>query len=216
MPPQDDSLLRDVEDAIRHDRMMALWRTYRGPLFAAAAALVVATAGSALWKTYEKNRAGEAMQQFTIAQQRYEAGDFKAAADDFATTAEIGMGGALRDLAHLWQGRALIADGRTQEAVTVLEQVATAPEGDDAIWSDLACLHLVGIAPTKTDCLKAGDSPLAGERALVRAASLWQQGKMEEAAALLDSIAANASYSESLRSRARDYRSVTATPPSKG
>lgn len=211
-----DSLLREVDDAVRHDRMVALWRKYRAPLLAAAIALIVVTAGAGLWKGYQEKRAGEAMQQFTIAQQRYASGEFARAADDFATTADMAPRAALRDLAHLWQGRALAQQGKTAKAIAVFESVATAPEGDDLIWRDMACLHLVGLDSTKTECLKAGDSPLAGERDLVRAALLWQDGKSEEAASILTRIATTPAYSETLRNRARDYLSVAGTTAKQG
>lgn len=211
-----DSLMREVNDAVRHDRMVALWRQYRAPLLAAAIALVVATAGTGMWKNYQEKRAGEAMQQFTIAQQRYDAGEFARAADDFATTADMASRGELRDLAHLWQGRALAQNDKMEKAVAVFEQVATQPEGKDLVWRDLACLHLVGIDSGKAECLKAGASPLAGERELVRASLLWKAGKSDDATSLLTRIANTPTYSEKLRNRARDYLSITGSPPKQG
>jgi len=213
--PQEDSLLREVDDAVRHDRMLALWQRYRQPLFAAAIALVVATAGGSVWNGYQEKKAGESMQQFAIAQAQYDAGAYKDAADSFATTADIALKGELRDLAQLWEARALEAGGKKNAAVKRLEELATNPQGGDLVWRDLACLRLVGIDSSKTACLKDGASPLAGERDLVRAAVLWQDGKADEAAALLTKLANDPNANDSVRTRAQQYLSAVAVPATK-
>lgn len=207
-----DSLLREVDDDLRHDRMMALWRQYRKPLLAAVIALVVATAGASLWKNYQEKKFGDAMQEFAIAQKQYEAGNYKDAADDFATTADISINDNLRDQAHLWQARALEKDGRTAEAVKLLEQIATTPEGSDLIWRDLACIRLVGLDASKHACLNEGASPLSAERDLIRAATLWQDGKSDEAGKILHALANDANAPKPVRERAQNYLSAAASP----
>lgn len=213
---EEDTLLREVDDMLRHDRMVALWKQYRTPVLASALALIVATAGGTLWSGYQDKRAGQAMQQFAIAQDQFNSEAYAEAADSFATTADVALKPELRDLAHLWQGRALDKAGKADKAVPLFEQVATNPEGSDAIWSDLACLRLVALAPKKNTCLSAGASPLAGERDLVRAATLWQEGKTEEAAKILTALSTDAKQSEAVRTRAQHYLSAVAAPAKNG
>lgn len=207
-----DSLMREVDDAVRHDRMVALWQRYRLPLLAAALALVVATAGMGMWKRHQEQRAGEAMQQFAIAQAQFEAGDFATAADSFAMLGDLANAGELQDLALLWEGRALEQGGKRKQALARYTSLADKPRGGDPVWRDLACLRLAGLAAAKAaPCLKAGASPLKGERDLLRAAQLWQDGKAAEAAKLLDALAADPKQDQAVRTRAQHYRSAVAT-----
>ncbi len=213
---EEDNLLREINEAVRHDRLVALWRQYRLPALCAAAALIVATAGGSMWNSYQDKRAGQAMQQFAIGQEEFKSGAFREAADSFATTADVALKGALRDLAHLWQARALEKYGKTDRAVVLYDQVANKPDGNDLVWRDLACLRLVALDEKKTACLSYGDSPLVGERHLVRAATLWQQGKKDEAAVLLGLLADDVNQSESVRTRAQNYLSAVSASAERG
>jgi hypothetical protein len=206
----DDSLIREVNDAVRHDQMVALWKQYRTPLFAIAAALVLATAGSSIWSNYRDSRGAEAMQAMSSAQALLVAGSYAPAAEAFAKAGDDALTGESRDLAHLWQARALQAANEEGKAIAVLEKLATKPEGKDPIWSDMACLRLVGLDATKTTCLNGGESPLANERQLVRAANLWQAGKDAEAAEILRKLAHSVDTPEPVRNRANHYLSVAA------
>lgn len=209
MAAQDESIFREVNEAIRHDRMMALWQTYRVPLLAFVAVLVLATAAGNVWSGYQSKRAGESMQQLLIAQEQYQAGDYKTAADSFGIAADVALKGELRDLAELWESRALEQAGKPKAALVQLERVANAPEGKDLIWRDLACLRLASLAVDKAQsCLEAGPSPLADERSLVRASLLWEKGENAKAAALLKMLVGNPESSEAVRARAQHYLSA--------
>lgn len=208
---ENDSLLREVDEAVRHDRLMALWRQYRMPVLAASIALIVATAGASLWDGYREQRAGKAMAQMTHAQAQYDAKEYEVAAESFAATADLALSGELKDLAGLWQGRALARAGKNDDAVARFEEVANRPQGSDPIWRDLACLRLVGLDSNKAACLKSGASPLAAERDLVRAALLWQDGKTKEATALLTKLVNDPDTGEATRTRAQRYLSAVET-----
>ena len=206
---EEDSLFREVDEAIRHDKLMAAWRKYRMPLLAASLALIVATAGGSMWSAYQQKRAGESMQQFSIAQEQYAAGDFNTAADSFGITADIALKGDLRDMAQLWEARALEKAGKEKAAIKQLVELAEKPAGDDLLWRDLACLRLAAIDSAKAaTCLDAGASPLDAERALVRASTLWEAGKADKAAALLQMLVSDADTNDSVRARAQQYLSA--------
>lgn len=212
MPPEpNDSLLREVEDALRYDRLMNLWRQYRAPFFAAVIALIVATAGGSLWREYRESRATDTLGALASAHRFYEQGRYDAAAKGFAQAEEEAFTGEARDLARLWQGRALEQGGESEKAVDTYASLADKPQGGDLIWRDLACLHLAGIAGERAaDCLKAGGSPLQHERALIEAARLWQAGDAKAADAKLAALAEDANAAEPLRRRAREYRTALA------
>lgn len=206
MNKTDDGLMREIDDAVRHDRLVALWKQYRAPLLAAAAALLIATTAITLWKQYRDRRAGEVMQQFTAAQAQYDAGDYLAAAEGFGLAADTALSGDLADMAELWEARALDKAGQSQQAAKALVRVATAPKGTDLTWRDLACLRLAAMDSARAGrCLAAPASPLAGERALVRASLLWRAGKMHEAETLLSQWAADEKAPAGIRERAKHY-----------
>ncbi len=214
---EEDTLLREVNEAVRHDKLMALWRQYRMPVLAVALLLVVATAGGSLWGNYKDARAGEAMRSLALGQEQFYSDAFDEAAKNFAATADVAMTGELRDLAQLWQARAWEASGKVAEALPLLERVATAPEGKDLTWRDLACLRLVARVPEKSACLSANpSSPLAAERALVKAAQLWKQGESDKAVGVLNRLAKSSKQSDAVRTRAQLYLSVLAASARQG
>jgi hypothetical protein len=204
----DDSLLREVNDAVRHDQMVALWRQYRMPLLCAAIALIVATAGSSAWHSYKEKQGSIAMGELDKAQTLYGRGQFKEAATAFAAMADHAMDRNLKDMGHLWQARALQSSGDKEGAVKILLDVANRPAGSDAIWPDLACLRLAGLDESKANCLGNGKSPLKAERDIARAAQLWHEGKSKEAAKLLQTLADDPNTAENVRARAQHYLTV--------
>ena len=56
-----DSLLREVDEDMRQERMRAMWRRYRVPLLSIVVLLVVVTAGMSLWRDHKSAQAGAAM-----------------------------------------------------------------------------------------------------------------------------------------------------------
>ncbi len=207
----EDNLVREVDEAIRQDQMMALWRYYRKPLIAAAAALIIATTGSVIWQRYEEQRAGVTMHAMLRAHAAFEDGNYGRAVEGFETAEEEASTAAARDLAQLWQARALEEAGRTEEAIAVLQPLANRPAGDDLLWRDLACLRLVALDEARNDCLQAGESPLAAERRQWLAAHYTQQGEVEKARTTLTRLSRDAAASDAVRRQAADM--LATLPP---
>lgn len=203
----DDSLLREIDDALRHDKLMDLWRRFRAPILAAAIALVVATAGHGIWQNYQEKQGGIALEKLTSAELLYGQGKYAEAEAAFAALAKESHGN-VRDMALLWQGRA-IEQQEPARAVSVLAELANHPSGSDAIWADLACLRLAGIDEARASCLgNPQASPMKPERDFLRAARLWKEGDVVQARITLKKIADNAQLPETLRGRARDFLAV--------
>src|SRR3569832_381254 len=139
-----DLLLNEIDEALRHDRMVALWHEWRKPLFYGAIALILGTAGASVWRDHREKVGQAAMETLTDGRSAYSKGDFAGAAASFHTVAGEN-GGALNDIARLWEGRALLAGGKKDEAVVVFAGLVAKPEGSDLLWRDLACLRLAGI-----------------------------------------------------------------------
>jgi hypothetical protein len=180
---ENDTLIREVNDAVRADRLQQLWRNYRWPLLAAAVALVAVTAGNSLWRHYQQQQQEATTLAFAQAQGDFARADYALAAKGFEALSHQTRG-TLADITRLWQARALLAQGKPKAGQRVLQNIVIAPEGHDLYWRDQACLHLIGL---KTEgaisavCLGQKASPLAPVFAQMHAARLWQEGEKRQA-----------------------------------
>ena len=184
-----DTLLQEVDQALRADRAGALWAKYRTPLFVVAAALILGTAASAAWYSYREAKGGALLVKLTEAQKLMDAGNTVDAAKAFGDIA-AGASSEFKDLALVWQSRALVMAGNKNEAVNALK--AAVADGH-SLWADMACLRLAGLdAASAEGCLSAkASSPLAATRAEWAAANLWAKGDVAGAKAVLGGIIAD-------------------------
>jgi hypothetical protein len=184
-----DRLLEEVDEALRADRAGALWAKYRSTIIWCVVALIVGTAGNSIWQHYRESRGGEVMGQLNANQQLFAQGKNKEAADGFGKIAAE-RGGELKQIAQVWQARALVAADDKAAATAVLKEASNGTN----IWSDIACLRLAGIdANAAKPCLDAAhESPLATERAEWSAANAWAAGDTEGAVKAIEEEIADA------------------------
>lgn len=218
----DDLLLREVDEALRRDRIMAQWKRYQRPVLFGVAAIIVFMLGMTQWRSYLQTQAGKAMQQFAAGQTKVAEGNFSEAATIFAGIAEHTSTHELADLARLWQARALVGAEKKADAVALLDALANHPRSHQHMWRDLACLRLVALDESKAGCLATPDaSPLAAQRTLVRAAIAWNADNSDEARRLLETLLNNPDTPVSVRDSAQRYMAVVApakpiSPATKG
>ncbi len=169
-----DQLVQEVDDALRADKFSAFWRQYRTTFYAIAIALVLGTAAHSGWQHYREVKGSEMLGRLSENQQLLASGKAEEAARGFGAIA-AGASGEFKDLALLWQARALLAAGDEDAAVSALK---AAVAHDSNLWTDVACLRLAGLdAEAAAPCLKAENkSPLASTRAEWSAANLWAKG----------------------------------------
>ncbi|MES2984384.1 MAG: tetratricopeptide repeat protein [Pseudomonadota bacterium] len=193
-----DSLIREVDEALRADKIDQFWAKYRAAILFFCVALVVATAAVSMWNHYQEKRGGALMLRFAEAQVLFESGTLDEAAAGYAAIA-ADTSGELRDLAQLWQARALISAEKTSAAVPVLKDAAS---NGKSLWADIACLRLAGIDAKEATCLSDGKaSPLASEKAQWAAASQWAAGDHDGAIASIEKQIADAATSPDARAR---------------
>lgn len=198
-----DLLLGEVDADLRWDRMAKLWMRWRKPIFYAAIGLIVLTGASSVWQAQVQKRAQRNMEVLTEAREAYGKGDYATAYKNFHALSAT-AGGNLSDLSRLWEARTLLSQKKTADAATLLAQLAEHPKGDQLIWRDLACLRLAGLSGTlPATCNDSKDSPLKPQRDELRAARLVEEGKLDEAKAVLKSIATNDGASSTVRGRAQ-------------
>ncbi len=144
-----EEFIREVDDELRHDRLMFLWRRYGNLVIAAALALVLGTAAMVGWQSWQmRDRKAEAL-QFAAAEDKLTTGSYKDAATAFATLAADGSTGYAQ-LARLRQANALKKDGDPAAAQQALTALAD-DSGADPLLRQAAALLLVSAEIDKGD-----------------------------------------------------------------
>ena len=194
-----DSLLKEVDDALRADRAGALWKKHRGFIITLGVLIIAATAANSAWQSYRESRGGRMLAALSESQQLLASGKAEDAAKGFKTIAD-GASGEFRDLALVWQARALLAANKKGEAIATLQ---TAVADGSSLWTDVACLRLAGLdAKAAAPCLAAKEnSPLADTRAEWSAAAMWAKGDHASAIASIEKLLANPDTSADARER---------------
>lgn len=203
-----DSLLKEVDDALRADRASALWQKHKASIIVFVVALVLGTAANSIWQQQREKNGAKTLTALSENQQLLARGDAAGAAKGFEKIASDSSG-QVQALALVWQARAHLAAKQTPEAIAVL---STAAKGN-SLWHDIACLRLAGLdanaaAPCLADTKK---SPLSAMRAEWSAANLWHSGKSAEAMAALDALIARADTSVDTKARLTQWRAAMTT-----
>ncbi len=140
----DSSFTREVDEALRRERLVRLWRRYRYPLLGLIALVVLVVGGRAYWLS-----AGEARR--LDEETRYVGALTAPAAETGATLLSLqllsqeGTPG-YRLLASLRLARLLLREGRPQEAVQHLQALA-ADESFPSFYRELAELYALQLQP---------------------------------------------------------------------
>ena len=194
-----DSLLQEVDDALRADKFTAFWQQYRTTLFTFVILLILGTAAHSVWQHYKQEKGGEMLARLSATQQLLTDGKADEAAKGFGDIAK-NASGEFKDLALVWQARALIAADKKDDAVSVLKEAVNSGSN---LWTDVACLRLAGLdAAVASTCLSnSKDSPLASTRAEWSAANLWAKGDRDGAIAAAEKLLKDPNTSADSRER---------------
>lgn len=205
-----DTLLSEIDEALRADRAGALWAKYRGTVVAVAVAVIVGVAAKSGWQHYREAKGGAMLIKLTDAQKLLEGGKQTEAAKAFGAIA-ADASGEFKDLALVWQSRALVNAGKKDEAIAPLKEAVA---GGSSLWADIACLRLAGLdAAAAEACLNAkANSPLAATRAEWSAANLWAKGDVAGAKAALEKILADKEISPDAHARVTQWLSIMTAP----
>lgn len=119
-----DTLLREVDDELRRDRMRKLWRQTGPWIIGAAIAIVVAVAGYEVWTWWQKSQSSQLSDQFYAATDLADGTDIDGARK--ALDALIAQGGnGYAALAQFREAALLSQNGKTDEAVAAYDSLAT-------------------------------------------------------------------------------------------
>ena len=177
-----DQLLQEVDDALRADKIHQLWQQNKKAVLTFVIVLILGTAANSAWQHYREVKGGHMLAMLNTNQQLMEQGKPDEAAKGFKQIAD-GASGEFKDLALVWESRALFAAGKKDEAAEPLK----AAVGGTSLWSDIACLRLAGLdSNAAAPCLAAKTtSPLASTRAEWSAANQWANGDKDAAIAAI-------------------------------
>jgi hypothetical protein len=165
MADQNDSLLREVEEELRRERMEKLWQRYNGLIIAGVALIILGVAG---YKYLEKRRitaAETAGAEYTAAQDLSDDKKKTEAEEAFKKIADSGSYGYAA-LAKLQLAGALAKDGKTDEAVAAFDSLANA-SGSDNLLKSFAQLQASSLRLPDADYAEMQNrlTPLAGDDA---------------------------------------------------
>lgn len=207
---EQETFLREVDDALRQDQFEGFFRRYAKPLLIAVAVGLAALAGGLWWQESQKAKADERGEAFVVALDELEAGNRKSAYDKLQKVIEA-EGTASATSAALLRAGLAIELGKPGEAVGIYEAVAADDDAPQPM-RDLANLRYVALRfdelkPQQViDRLKPLAVPgnawfgVAGE--MVGMAYL-EQGKEDLAGPLFAQIARDKDVPETLRGRSR-------------
>lgn len=113
-----DPLIQELEDAEKHEKMMALWNEYGSYLIAAAVLTVLFTG---LFTGYNSYRTNMYERQTAALVSALEADDRSAALSEVSPE----LDGGLRAIADLSAAGSLLVDEKTEEAISIYEKAAS-------------------------------------------------------------------------------------------
>ena len=202
--------LREVDDALRQDEMLGLFKRYGVPIGAVVVALLLGLAGYLYWDHSSKEAAGAVSEQFTLALDKVEGRNLPAADEEL--TGVVAKGGAgSAAAAKLLRGGIAFEQNKPADAAKLFAEVAA--DGDaPQPFRDLASIREMSvkfdtIPPQQViDRLKplaAPGNPWFGNAGELVAIAYMKQGRNDLAGPLLAAIARDETVPDSLRRRTR-------------
>jgi hypothetical protein len=168
-----DEFIREVDEAVRQDRWLKLWRQYGNYIVGAALAVVIASAAGVAWRTWQQNVRFDEARRFAAAEQMLQEAKPAEAAQAFASLAEDSSGG-YGVLARLRAAQAQAEAGDRAAATAALGRLAA---DDDAapIYRSLGEL----LAKQQQFVLPDAEVPLAELEQLAGSDGPWRYSALE-------------------------------------
>ena len=210
--PESDSLFREIDEDIRHEKYAELWKKYGIYVIVAAILLIGGVAGYQGWRAYDRNAREAASDKLIAAQQLIEA-DPSAAEQVLLDIAEDGPDGYA--MLARFRTAALLGE-RGDRALAAAAYWELAEQDIDPVYRDLAVIlgaqqSLAQPAAADLDDLTARLEPLAAPDNAFRhsarelqAVIALQAGDRERARALLSGLADDVDAPAGIRSIAAE------------
>lgn len=166
-------LFQEIDEDLRRDRLNELWKRYGNYVAAAAALIVLGTAGVVGWREYRDRQNLAQADRFLKAMEQAESGDADAAKAAFGQLARDG-GAGYATLARLQQAALLAKAGDGPGAAKLYEEIAADGRAEQAL-RDVAVLLLAQHTIDSADPAQLGQrlQPLVADK------SPWRHTAME-------------------------------------
>lgn len=206
-----DTLLREVDDELRRDRIRKLWRQAGPFIIGGAVAVVLVVAGYEGWTWWQKSQSAASSDQFYAATALADGTDLEAAKKALDEVIAKTSGG-YPDLARFREAALLAQQGKTDEAVATYDGLATSL--NNTHFRELA-LILAGTLLIDSGDLAAvqqrvggsltPDSPMRNAAREVLGLAQYKAGQLQESMVTFQSIIDDPLSSRDLRSRVQIY-----------
>ncbi|WP_394646408.1 tetratricopeptide repeat protein [uncultured Sphingomonas sp.] len=219
-PQNNEAFLREVDDELRRDQALHVWRRYGKALIAALVVALAAFGAYLFWQYRQEQDAGREGEQLQSAYDALAANDTKSAAGPLATLAQSHREG-YRVLAIFTQADVLLQKNDLKGAAAKFASVAQ----DASVAQPFRDLALIRQTSAEFDTLKpevivermrplaVAGNPWLGSAGELMAAAYLQQGRRDLAGQVFARIAADAQVPRSLRQRAVQMAGVLDIPP---
>ena len=208
-------IFREVDEALREDRVKAIWNRYGTLIIAGAVAIVLGTAAFVGWRSYSQSQAQSQTRALVDAQQQA-AADPKSAATIYASVAADSSADRAA-LARLLEARAALDAGKRDEAGKIYQQIA-GDSGVNSVVRDLARLYSVMARLDDGDpaALNGELAPLAADGSPWRASAREMQGLLAlrqkdtaKAREIFEALSKDPTSPPGVRSRADQLLSIS-------
>lgn len=202
--------MREVDEALRQDQALNLFKSWAKPVGFAILAGLALFAAYLGWSHNQQSKREARAEQFTAALDQLEAGNAAAAKKLLEPLAKDG-GDGTQAAARMLQAGLMTEDGQVDAAANLLGQVA-ADETAPPSFRDLARLRQISL---RFDKMKVEDvisqlqplaqpgKPLYGSAGELLGIAYLKQGKVQLAGPLFAAISRDKSVPDSIRGRAR-------------
>lgn len=215
-----DAFIREVDEEVRRDRLLNLWRRYGRLLLIGLGLVLIALAGFLYWREERARAAGQLGEQFMQALTQLEGGNATAAASTLDKLVAADQPG-YQALARLAQAAVATRNGQTEQALKLYRAIAADQELAQP-FRDLATLKALRLdydtqSPAKLieqlRPLAQAGNPWFGTAGEMLAIAYIRDGKPELAAPLLATIARDPNVPPSLRLRAGQMAGMLGAAP---
>jgi hypothetical protein len=211
------NIFEEVDEDVRRDQYIGLWRAYGKYGVAILLAIVLGTASGVGYHEYTESSRNSVSDQYESAVAFLKSGEEDEAVTVFAEMAE-GTSGTYQVLAVLREAAVLSSNGDPEGAVAAYDRVVSGEVPAPQILSDLAALRaamlLVDTAPRED--VESRLAPLAGENGALRFSARELQGVValrhgdaEVAYGILKAITQDGKAPPALRARAAALASAS-------
>lgn len=218
-PPNDQALLREVNDAVRQDMMVSVWQRYGRWMLVGLVAALAVFAGWLWWDKHSQTKAGEAAEKLDVALKATAGSGTPDAAALAALEKDTQPG--YRAAARLMKAAGAAQKGSDVEAAGLYGQIA-ADTGLAQPYRDLALVRQTALQfdKMKPEDVVARLKPLAqagnpwfGSAGEMSAIAYLRMNKKREAGEMFASMSRDTQVPESIRLRAGQMAGMLGVAP---